>query len=193
MSILYALQHPERVSHLILFEGLVCDARDPYATGDRAEPLANWDEFFEHLDDDFETFSRRFAEWCFPSAPEEVNAGMTDFLRATASPATFRSLWRGVVGLDLRPRLAELNVPTLVIHATGDQHHPVAHGRYLAEYIRNARYLEVDSDAHVPTVEDEAAEQIFIAVEEFLTGQVVHSASRRFATVLFTDIVDSTA
>jgi len=193
VSVLYALRYPERVSHLILFEGLVCDARDPYVSDAAAEPLMDWDEFFENLDDDFESFSRRFAESCFPGAPEDVAAAMPDFLRATASPATFRSLWRGVVDLDLRPRLGELKVPTLVIHAVGDQHHPVSHGRYFAEHIPNARYLEVDSNAHIPTVEEEAAEQVFAAVEEFLTGTVVHSASRRFATVLFTDIVDSTA
>lgn len=193
VSVLYALQHPERVSHLILFEGLVCDAHDPYAGDATAEPLVDWDEFFGRLDDDFEGFSRDFAEYCFPGASEEVNAGMTDFLRATASPGTFRALWQGVVGLDLRPRLVELDVPTLVLHAKGDRHHPVSHGRYFAEHIRNARYVEIDSDSHVPSVDDDAAEQIFIAVEEFLTGKVVHSASRRFATVLFTDIVDSTA
>jgi len=193
VSILYALEHPERVSHLILFEGLVCDARDPYASAAAAEPLTNWDEFFGRLDDDFSDFSRRFAQECFPSITEEEIPAMADFLRATASPATFRLLWEGIVGLDLRARLAELKVPTLVLHATGDCHHPVSHGRYFAEHIPGARYVELDSNSHVPTLEDASSERIVTAVEEFLTGAVEHSASRRFATVLFTDIVDSTA
>ena len=193
VAVLYALRFPQRVSHLILFEGLVCDARDPYADAAQAEPLANWDEFFGRLDDDFGDFSRRFAEECFPDQSDEMLVGMADFMRATASPATFRMLWQGVVGLDLRPRLAEIQVPTLVLHARGDRHHPVSHGRYYAEHIPNARFVEIDSNAHVPTIEDEAAEQILTSCEEFLTGTVAHSASRRFATVLFTDIVDSTA
>jgi len=193
VAVLYALQYPERVSHLILFEGLVCDARDPYASAADAAPLTEWDEFFGRLDDDFGDFSHRFAQECFPDSPEEAMAGMADFLRATASPATFRLLWQGIVGLDLRPRLAELTVPTLVLHAKGDRHHPVSHGRYFAEHIPNARYVEIDSNAHVPVIEDEASERIFTAAEEFLTGTVVHSATRRFATVLFTDIVDSTS
>ncbi len=193
VSVLYALAYPERVSHLVLFEGLVCDALDPYASPSEAEPLTNWDEFFGRLDDDFADFSRRFAQQCFPDMLEQTMGGMADFLSATASPATFRLLWEGVVGLDLRPRLAELNVPTLVMHATGDAHHPVSHGRYFAEHIAGARYLEIDSNCHVPTLEDEPAERICTAVEEFLIGTVVHSASRRFATVLFTDIVDSTS
>jgi pimeloyl-ACP methyl ester carboxylesterase len=193
VSVLYALEHPERVSHLILFEGLVCDALDPFASPKETQPLTNWDEFFGRLDDDFSDFSRRFAEQCFPDLPEEGVAGLADFMRATASPATFRSLWEGIVGLDLRPRLAELKVPTLVLHATGDNHHPVSHGRYFAEHIPGAQYVELDSDSHVPTLQDEPAERILTAIEEFLTGTVAHSASRRFATVLFTDIVDSTA
>jgi pimeloyl-ACP methyl ester carboxylesterase len=193
VSVLYALEHPERVSHLILFEGLVCDLWDPYAAPGSSEPLTSWDEFFGRLDDDCGDFSRRLARTCFPDAPDEGGSEMADFLRATASPATFKALWQGIVGLDLRPRLAELRVPTLVLHARGDRHHPAAHGRYFGEQIPGARYVELDSNSHIPFFEDEATDQILTAIEEFLTGGVVHTAARRFATVLFTDIVNSTA
>lgn len=193
VAVLYALEHPERVSHLILSQGVVCDARDPYAPAEKAEPLTDWDDFFAGLEDDFAAFSRRFAETAFPGIPDDQLGGMTNFLQATASPATFRALWQGVVGLDLRPRLAELDVPTLVLHTRGDRHHPSAHGRYYAEHIRNARYVELDSDDHVPFFEESVADHALAATEEFLTGRVEHAAARRFATVLFTDIVDSTA
>jgi pimeloyl-ACP methyl ester carboxylesterase/class 3 adenylate cyclase len=195
VAVLYALEHPERVSHLILFEGLVCDRLDPYAAPECSEPLTNWGEFFGRLDDDFADFSRRLARTCFPDAPDVAEAGteMADFLRATASPATFKALWQGIVGLDLRPRLADLRVPTLVLHARGDRHHPASHGRYLGEHIPGARYVELDSNSHIPFFEEEAAGQILTAIEAFVTGSVVHTAARRFATVVFTDIVDSTA
>jgi class 3 adenylate cyclase len=158
-----------------------------------AEPLTDWEDFFGRLDDDFADFSRRFAENAFPEAVEEGGVdGFTDFLQATASPATFRALWQGVVGLDLRPRLAELAVPTLVIHSSGDRHHPVAHGRYYAQHISNARYFEVDSQSHVPMATEGSCDEIVAAIEEFLTGRVEHAAARRFATILFTDIVEST-
>ena len=190
---LYALEHPERVSHLILAEGVVCDARDPYQPLSQENRLADWDEFFGRLDDDFADFSQRFARNAFPDAPDGTLEGFTEFLRATASPATFRALWQGIVGLDLRPRLAGLSVPTLVIHARGDRHHPVAHGRFYADHIPNARYFEVDSTSHVPMATEAASDQILAAIEEFLTGRVENVAARRFATLLFTDIVDSTA
>ncbi|MGH7287361.1 MAG: alpha/beta fold hydrolase [Myxococcota bacterium] len=194
VAVLYALEHPERVSHLILAEGIVCDARDPYQPMSQENRLTDWDEFFGRLDDDFADFSRRFAGNAVPDAPDGALEGITEFLRATASPATFRALWQGIVGLDLRPRLAELSVPTLVIHARGDQHHPVAHGRFYADHIPNARYFEVDSRHHVPMWGSEAAsDQILAAIEEFLTGRVENVPARRFATLLFTDIVDSTA
>jgi pimeloyl-ACP methyl ester carboxylesterase len=192
VAVLYTLQYPERVSHLILTEGLVCDAADPFQPMSPENVLTDWDEFFGDLDDDFADFSQRFARNAFPEAPEETLGGVTGFLQATASPATFRSLWQGIVGLDLRPRLAELSLPTLVIHAAREQHHPVAHGRYYAEHIPNARYLELDSDLHVPMTEEAMGDQVLAAIEEFLTGTVLHTASKRFATVLFTDIVGST-
>jgi pimeloyl-ACP methyl ester carboxylesterase len=193
VAILYALAHPERVSHLILGEGVCCDRWNPDdAVGDE-RPLLDWDHFFADVEDDFEAFSHRFARICVPDATDEDLSAVTEYLRATASPSAFESLWRGIVDLDLRPRLAEIDIPTLVFHAKGDRHHPVEHGHFLAEHMPNARLLELDSDAHVPIFDEAVADTIPAAIEELLTGEVSHAAQRRFATLLFTDIVGSTA
>ena len=56
------------------------------------------------------------------------------------------------MGLDLRSGLRKISVPTLVLHATGDRHHPVEHGRHLAEHNPNARYTELESNSHLPVV-----------------------------------------
>jgi pimeloyl-ACP methyl ester carboxylesterase len=179
VAILYALAHPERVSHLILGEGVCCDRWNPDdAVGDE-RPLLDWDHFFARI--------------CVPDATDEDLSAVTEYLRATASPSAFESLWRGIVDLDLRPRLAEIDIPTLVFHAKGDRHHPVEHGHFLAEHMPNARLLELDSDAHVPIFDEAVADTIPAAIEELLTGEVSHAAQRRFATLLFTDIVGSTA
>jgi pimeloyl-ACP methyl ester carboxylesterase len=192
VALLYTLTHRGRVSHLILSQGLVCDGRDPYAPLAQSEPLTRWDEFFTGLDGDFAAFTQSFARTCFPEVPEEGLEGFTNYLQATASPDTFKALWQGIVGLDLRPCLGEITVPTLVIHSSGDQHHPVSHGRYAAEHIPNSRFVELASKAHIPAFDERATEQLLAAIEEFLTGRVESAAARRFATVLFTDIVDST-
>lgn len=193
MAVLYTLAFPERVTHLILVEGISCDARDPYQPASEDNRLTDWSEFFADLENDFEAFTHKFAGVCFPGVDEATQSAIADFFRATAGPAVFESLWRGIVGFDLRPELKDVSVPTLVIHGVRDQHHPVAHGRYFAEHIPRARYLELDTAFHVPHIDPAVQPQMLVAIEEFLTGTVRHSAERRLTTVLFTDIVDSTA
>jgi class 3 adenylate cyclase len=96
-----------------------------------------------------------------------------------------------VFRIDIRSILATIAVPTLVIHARGDPM-PVQCGRYLADHIPGARYLEVDGVDHAPWFTD--PDRILTGIEEFLTGS--HAAPsqshRALRTVLFTDIVAST-
>jgi class 3 adenylate cyclase len=93
--------------------------------------------------------------------------------------------------IDITPVLPVIRVPALVIHAARDQTLRVENGRYLAEHIRGARYVELDSQDHLPWVMD--TDVITSEIEEFLTGERSAGASDRvLATVLFTDIVDST-
>jgi pimeloyl-ACP methyl ester carboxylesterase len=192
VAILYALKFPERVTHLILVDGVCCDARDPYLRMSDTNTLDDWPRFFGLMQEDFEAFTLEFASICFPGATAAAHTSYAEFLKATANPSAFEALWRGVVGIDLRPMLTKIGCPTLVVHARGDRHHPVAHGRYLAEHISQARYLELDTAFHVPFVDQAISDQMATAFEEFLTGSIHHTAERRFATLLFTDIVDST-
>ncbi len=86
--------------------------------------------------------------------------------------------------------LPSVHVPTLVIHCTGDTLINVEHGRFLAEHIPGAKLLELPGDDHLFFIH----EQIGDAIEEFLTGSISATESDRvLATVLFTDIVGSTA
>jgi class 3 adenylate cyclase len=96
--------------------------------------------------------------------------------------------------IDVRPVLPAITVPTLVVHATRDPMIPVAMGRYMAERIPGARMFEVPSRDHVFFDEDELG-TVLDAVEEFVTGQkpALPDADRILSTILFTDIVDSTA
>jgi class 3 adenylate cyclase len=99
--------------------------------------------------------------------------------------AVWRAGWT-----DLRSILPSLRVPTLVLHAGGDQFVRVGHGRYLAEHIPDARYVELDTADHVPWASDA---DMAGEIEEFLTGERRPVATDRLlATVLFTDIVQST-
>ena len=193
VALLYALRFPERVTHLILVDGVCCDARDPYLPMSDANTIEDWPRFFGEMQGDFEAFARRFAAVCFPGTSEAYHELVAEGLKATANPSAFEALWRGIVGVDLRPDLGRISCPTLILHARGDQHHPVAHGRYLAEHIQGARYVELDTPFHVPGMDPAISDQMAAAIEELLTGTIRHTAERRFASVLFTDIVDSTA
>lgn len=193
VSLLYAWRYPERVSHLILVEGICCDAADPTLPLSSDNALTDWDAFFASADRDFGLFTLEFARVCFPEADAETQERFAIFLQVTLSPASFRALWHGVVGLDLRHLLKEITVPTLVIHARGDRHHPVEQGRYIAEHVTGARYLELDSQAHLPNMEEKQVSGMLAMIEEFLTGTVCYTAERRLTTILFTDIIGSTA
>jgi class 3 adenylate cyclase len=94
--------------------------------------------------------------------------------------------------VDVHEDLPNLTVPTLVMHRTGDAFMDIRHSRYLAEHIPNARYVELAGEDSLLSTGD--TESIIGAIEEFLTGgRRRMSAQRRLLTVLFTDIVDSTA
>jgi class 3 adenylate cyclase len=93
--------------------------------------------------------------------------------------------------IDVRPILPTLTAPTLVIHASEDLM-PVQCGRYLADHIPGARFLEVDGAGHAPWLTD--PDTILTGIEEFLTGTHAAPAQshRALRTVLFTDMVAST-
>jgi class 3 adenylate cyclase len=92
---------------------------------------------------------------------------------------------------DLRAVLPSIRVPTLVLHRAGDRAFPVGHGRYLAEHIPGAKYVELPGEDDLCYVGD--TEPMLGEIEEFLTGvRPVPEIDRVLATVLFTDIVGST-
>jgi class 3 adenylate cyclase len=113
------------------------------------------------------------------------------YMRLSASPATATRIYRWVLHLDVRSVLPSINVPTLVLHRAGNRHYRVAMGRYLAEHIPGATYVELPGADWYPPFVD--AEPVLDRIEEFLTGDRPEPTDDRvLATVLFTDIVGST-
>jgi class 3 adenylate cyclase len=84
-----------------------------------------------------------------------------------------------------------VQVRTGVLHCTGDMVFPLAHGRYVADHIRGATFTEIDGTDHFPFAEN--GDRFADELEEFITGRRSGTDShRRLATVLFTDLADST-
>jgi class 3 adenylate cyclase len=188
MSALFAASHPERTIGLILYDGVAVGTKATDAPPELTRALhalkiedaiARWG--------DGETI-----EWIAPSLagrPESKRAwGM--FERASMSPGMAMSLWHAVERVDVRPILPAVAVPTLVLHHR-DSAIPASGGRMMAEAIPGARYVELPGRDHLPGAGD--PEVVAGEIEEFLTGaRTARAPDRVLATVLFTDIVDST-
>jgi class 3 adenylate cyclase len=112
------------------------------------------------------------------------------FERLGASPGAAMAVVQMANRIDIGDILSSIHVPTLVIHCTGDTLNNVEHGRFLAGHIPGARLLELPGEDHLFFLHDRIGD----AIEEFLTGSISAPESDRvLATVLFTDIVGSTA
>jgi class 3 adenylate cyclase len=104
--------------------------------------------------------------------------------RLVHTPRDGAEMFRVVFDTDLRDVLSAIAVPTLVVARR--QSGTLSQSRYVADHINGAKYLEVPADSHLPDLLD--------AVEAFVTGRLPEvPLDRVLATVLFTDIVDSTA
>jgi class 3 adenylate cyclase len=130
--------------------------------------------------------------WVAPSLPasgvQKRFWGM--FERASMSPGTARALWDAIQRMDVRSVLPTIRVPTLVLHHA-DSPIPATQGKLMAELIPGARYVELPGCDHLPGAGD--PEAVAGEIEEFLTGaRAAGRPDRVLATVLFTDIVDST-
>ncbi|MGE5690698.1 MAG: adenylate/guanylate cyclase domain-containing protein [Pseudomonadota bacterium] len=129
-----------------------------------------------------------------PSAIEDeaFKRRLLTYLRRSASPGAAAALLRMNSEIDIRGILPTIRVPTLVLHRRDDREVAVDEGRWLASRIPGARFVELPGGDHLPWVGD--SEAIVAEVEEFLTGsRTAVDADRVLATLLFTDIVDSTA
>ena len=133
--------------------------------------------------------SRATAKAMFPSVRSIRQLAM--FERMSASPGMARVTMESNLFIDVRPILPTLATPTLVVHARDDSL-PVQCGRYLADHIPGARYLEVDGVDHAPWFTE--PDRVLTGIEEFLTGSHAAPAQshRALRTVLFTDMVAST-
>lgn len=122
-----------------------------------------------------------------PAAVQSVGK----FERSGASPSAVSALMKMNSQIDISAMLPSIHVPTLIIHKTGDMMVPVEGSRELAALIPNARLFEMEGVDHMPWYDD--CTVYLSEMEEFLTGDRSDAvADRVLATVLFSDIVDST-
>jgi class 3 adenylate cyclase len=187
MATLFAATHPERATALILYEAM---PRMSWA------PDYNWalkpDERTSAMYNDWGTGSRITALAPKSSANNaRLRAWFAKLERLAASPGTAAKFVMMNAQIDVRAVLPTIQVPTLVLHRAGDTMVDKRHSLYLAEHIPGARLVEVPGDEALSFGPESVS--LLDEIEEFLTGaRHTSDAERILATVMFSDIVDST-
>jgi class 3 adenylate cyclase len=188
MSLLFAATHPQRTQALVLYAPSVTQV----ATGDQGATSPDEQAaIVARLVDEMGTGGNVSIQ--APSLAEDrvFVDWWARFERLVATPSGYRELAQILNDLDVREVLSSIHVPTLVLQRTGDLIVPSSQARYVADNIAGARYIELSGDDHLPVAGDSDA--VLDEVEEFVTGsRPAPDTSRILATVLFTDMIDST-
>ena len=192
MAVLFAATHPERTESLLLANAYARLSRAPdYPWG---IPEAAQERALSVLERTWGTPASPTIELIAPSVAgdEGVRRWWGRLERLACSPGRAVQMQRAVYSFDVRHVLASVTQPTLVIHTTGNRLVRVGHGRYLAENIRGATFLELDSEDHWWFLGEEGDRAWSAAMEFVGASETGADADRVLATLLFTDIVTST-
>jgi pimeloyl-ACP methyl ester carboxylesterase/DNA-binding CsgD family transcriptional regulator len=165
--IAYAVKHPERVSHLILYGGY---ARGVFRRGDPER-----ERVYRAIIDlvrlgwgkDNAAFRQVFTSRFIPGGTDEQLDWYNDLCRKTTTPEIAAQLFEGRGAVEVTELLGEVRVPTLVLHSRADDITPIAEGRVLAAGIPGAQFVELDSKNHVLLENEPAWERFREAVLEF--------------------------
>ncbi|HEV3233130.1 MAG TPA: adenylate/guanylate cyclase domain-containing protein, partial [Candidatus Dormibacteraeota bacterium] len=189
-SLFFAGTYPDRVASLVLISTYARWQRaTDYPVGMPEAATAGFQQLVAGIWGSGGTISG-----FFPRLAEDPDArrkwAMAE--RTGASPAQIEGLMAMWTETDVRDILPSIRVPTLVIHRVDDFQFRVGHGRFLAEHITGAKYIEYPGSDHFWVGDD--LEELAGEVEEFVTGKRSAVAGDRvLSTVMFTDIVGSTA
>src|SRR3954469_5212784 len=190
LAIEYAARRPERTLALVLYASII-------ATEPGAE--VTWADTPQERQ---ERIARILTSWgsganienMAPSVAQDarMRAWMGKLERQSVTPRGFMRVAANLQGVDVRPLLPTLRVPTLILHRTGDRLIDIGHSRLAAAGIPGARLVELPGVDSLPMIGD--TEALLGEIEEFLTGSrtATSGLQRRLLTILFTDIVDAT-
>ena len=187
MSALFAATYPERTVALCtfgIFARRIWDRDYPWAP-----TAAEREHTYEIVERDWATGLD--ASDLAPSLDSERLEALGTYVRRSASPGAGLALLKMNTQIDIRDILPVIQVPTLVMHRSGDLDANVEEGRWIAEQIAGARYVEMPGTDHLWWTQ--SCDDVVDEIQGFLTGvRPVPDPDRVLTTVLFTDIVGST-
>jgi len=185
ISIAYAVQHPDNVSHLILY--------GTYHKSERMSDLT--DAFMALIRADWGGYGgAAMLEVFIPGARPEARNTFAEYQRQAADAEGAIGTTVAALEYEITPLLPQVAAPTLVLHRRGDKAVPFQQGREIAARIPGARFVPLEGDIHVISLGD--TEPLISAVEDFLLGQEGPRAPPKVSegpqTILFTDMEGST-
>src|ERR1700726_1359915 len=190
MSLLFAATYPERTTALVLCGSEVKEEKTP----DWPWGGLTAQEFEQYLDEGLQHWGEgRSTRWLIRSKADDADLRLWIGRLQTESmtPRGVAAIQRIAFGIDVRDVVQAISVPTLILHRVDDQVCDVGNGRWLAQHIPRATYRELPGADHLPW--GASSDEILDEVSEFLTGvREPLDPERVLATVLFTDIVEST-
>jgi class 3 adenylate cyclase len=189
MAALFAATKPDRTVALILANTAArLLASEDYSIGAPPDAVK---AVIDRVEESWGTDAQAWMQAPSRADDEHFRRWFAKYTRGIASPTAVKAYLYAMVEADARPILASVHVPVLVVHRTNYPLFRIEHGRYLAEQIEGARFVELPGADGALAWEN--TDLLLDEIEEFLTGiRRGADPDRALATVLFTDIVGST-
>ena len=168
VSIEYAVRHPDRVSHLILFGSYAAGWRhtaDPSEMSEREAVMVLTEKGWGRTDP---SYRHLFSQTFMPDATLEELAWFDEFQKNTTSPENAVRFLEAFSQIDVRHGLKDVKAPTLVIHCRGDRRIPMSSARAIAAEIPKAEFVGLDSNNHLLLGREPASAEFIEAVRRFL-------------------------
>ena len=198
MAQLFAAQHPERVERLVLFNtspGASGFAAAHTAPDGSSAPLKDKLRLFQRLIETWGRDPQFMVDWFNPCHSDDAAfvRWVGRLQRQSATAADLERQLSSLATLDAEDKLGSIAAPTLIVHASGDRVIPIAAAHYLSERIATSTVVEVPGDDHFAFTQPGWQDLCDLLIEFVAGSRPVRQAERRVQTVVFTDIVGSTA
>jgi len=183
ISIAYAVKHPQRVSHLILWGGYAQGWRARGDPDEIARSAAMATLMRQDWGKDNPAFRQLFTAFFVPEATHEQMDWLNELQRKTVSPENAARLYEVFANIDVSAMLHKVTTPTLVLHAHGDQMVPHRCGREISEGIPGARFITLESSNHLLLAHEPAFVRLLDEVRRFTVTERQPSAPAKTSDI----------
>jgi pimeloyl-ACP methyl ester carboxylesterase/DNA-binding winged helix-turn-helix (wHTH) protein len=168
VSVAYAVRHPERVSHLVLYGGYARGKRRRGSPRDIEQSNALLTLMRQGWGQENPAFRQIFTSLFIPGGTAEQMQWFNDLQRITTSPENAVRIRQAVDDIDVSELLPQVKAPALVLHCRNDAVHPFDEGRRLAAGIQGARFVALEGSNHVILAGDPAWPRFIEEISNFL-------------------------